>query len=245
MRSSRSILGTGLAVLVVLAFPGAGAQTLDRIVAVVQNDPILESELKAQVQFHIMNNRLDPATPGIQDQVLQSMINEKLIVAKAIIDSVDVSDEEVQQQMDRVIQQRIQQVGSEQKLEEILRDAAQQDQAGVPRRTPEESPRPAVAAATVRRNADQPARSSGVLRVVSRQPAARGRGGRTGAHLRPAQGQRPGAHRGRQQDRRSPRQHPGRRGLRLPCEGLLPGPGFRTTERGSGLGAPRTVRQRV
>jgi peptidyl-prolyl cis-trans isomerase SurA len=118
MRSPRSILGTGLAVLVVLAFPGAGAQTLDRIVAVVQNDPILESELKAQVQFHIMNNRLDPATPGIQDQVLQSMINEKLIVAKAIIDSVEVSDEEVQQQMDRVIQQRIQQVGSEQKLEE-------------------------------------------------------------------------------------------------------------------------------
>jgi peptidyl-prolyl cis-trans isomerase SurA len=46
------------------------------------------------------------------------MINEKLIVAKAIIDSVEVSDEEVQQQMDRVIQQRIQQVGSEQKLEE-------------------------------------------------------------------------------------------------------------------------------
>jgi peptidyl-prolyl cis-trans isomerase SurA len=118
MRSPRSILGTGLAALVVLAFPGAGAQTLDRIVAVVQNDPILESEFKAQVQFYIMNNRLDPATPGIQDQVLQSMINEKLIVAKAIIDSVEVSDEEVQQQMDRVIQQRIQQVGSEQKLEE-------------------------------------------------------------------------------------------------------------------------------
>lgn len=118
MRSSRFIVRIGLAALVVLASRDAGAQTLDRIVAVVQNDPILESELKAQVQFHIMNNRLDPATPGIQDQVLQSMINEKLIVAKAIIDSVEVSDEEVQQQMDRVIQQRIQQVGSEQKLEE-------------------------------------------------------------------------------------------------------------------------------
>ena len=114
----RTIRRAGVTALAALASGIACAQTLDRIVAVVQNDPILESELKAQVQFHIMNNRLDPATPGLQDQVLQSMINEKLIIAKAIEDSVVVSDEEVQQQMDRVIQQRIQQVGSEQRLEE-------------------------------------------------------------------------------------------------------------------------------
>ncbi len=96
----------------------ACAQVLDRIVAVVENDPILESELAAQVQFFIMNNRLDPNTPGLRDQVLQSMINEKLIIAKAIEDSVVVSDEEVQQQLEVAIQSRIQQVGSEARLEE-------------------------------------------------------------------------------------------------------------------------------
>ena len=96
----------------------AGAQVLDRIVAVVENDPILESELAAQVQFFIMNNRLDPKTPGLRDQVLQSMINEKLIIAKAIEDSVVVSDDEVQQQLEAAIQSRIQQVGSEARLEE-------------------------------------------------------------------------------------------------------------------------------
>lgn len=94
------------------------AQVLDRIVAVVENDPILESELAAQVQFFIMNNRLDPKTPGLRDQVLQSMINEKLIIAKAIEDSVVVSDDEVQQQLEAAIQSRIQQVGSEARLEE-------------------------------------------------------------------------------------------------------------------------------
>lgn len=97
----------------------ASAQVLDRIVAVVDNDLILESELNAQLQFFIFNNKLDPATPGLKEQVLQSMINEKLIVAKAIEDSVVVSDEEVQQQLDATIQQRVAQFGSESKLEEM------------------------------------------------------------------------------------------------------------------------------
>lgn len=101
------------------ALQWAGAQSLDRVVAVVVRDAILESEWNAQVQFYALNNRLDPATPGLRDQVLQSMINEKLIVAKAVEDSVTVSDEEVQQQLDHAIQQRIQQAGSEARLEEV------------------------------------------------------------------------------------------------------------------------------
>ncbi len=112
-------LGTGLVLFTLLAAPPSGAQVLDRIVAVVENDPILESDLNAQVQFFAFNNRVDPSTPGLRDQVLQNMINEKLIVAKAIEDSITATDEEVQQQLDAVIQQRIAQAGSEARLEEI------------------------------------------------------------------------------------------------------------------------------
>ncbi|HMK38520.1 MAG TPA: SurA N-terminal domain-containing protein, partial [Bacteroidota bacterium] len=97
----------------------AQAQTLDRVVATVENDLILESELNAQVQFYALNNKVDPATPGLKAQVLQSMINEKLVIAKAIEDSITVTDDEVQQQMDAVIQQRVQQYGSEARLEEM------------------------------------------------------------------------------------------------------------------------------
>lgn len=95
------------------------AQVLDRIVAAVDNDLILESELNAQIQFFAFNNRVDPKAPGLREQVLQSMINEKLLVAKAIEDSVTITDEEVQQQLDATIQQRIAQAGSEQRLEEL------------------------------------------------------------------------------------------------------------------------------
>jgi peptidyl-prolyl cis-trans isomerase SurA len=110
-----------LSFLFILACAVAGlqAQVLDRIVAVVENDPILESELNAQIQFFVLSNRMDPKAPGVRDQVLQSMINEKLIVAKAIEDSVTVTDEEVQQQLETAIQQRVQQVGSEARLEEM------------------------------------------------------------------------------------------------------------------------------
>jgi peptidyl-prolyl cis-trans isomerase SurA len=103
----------------VLAASTSSAQVLDRIVAVVENDLILESELNTQVQFYAFNNRVDAKTPGLRDQVLQTMINEKLIVAKAIADSVTATDEEVQQQLDAVIQQRIAQAGSEARLEEL------------------------------------------------------------------------------------------------------------------------------
>lgn len=97
----------------------AAAQTLDRIVAVVGDEMILESELNAQVQFFLLNNRIDPKTPGLREQVLQTMINEKLIIAKAIEDSVTVSEDEVSQQLDAIIQQRSQAAGGEARLEEL------------------------------------------------------------------------------------------------------------------------------
>ncbi len=97
----------------------APAQILDRVVAVVGDDLILESELNAQVQFFVLNNKVDPNTPGLKEQTLQSMINEKLIVAKAVEDSITVTDEEVQEQLETVIKQRVQQVGSESRLEEL------------------------------------------------------------------------------------------------------------------------------
>jgi peptidyl-prolyl cis-trans isomerase SurA len=106
-------------VLLSLTTTTAQQQVLDRIAAVVDNDVILDSEVNAQVQFLAMNNHLDAKTPGLRDQVLQNMINERLMIAKAVEDSVVVSDDEVQQQLDATIQQRIRQVGSESRLEEL------------------------------------------------------------------------------------------------------------------------------
>lgn len=92
---------------------------LDRIVAVVEREIITESEVNAQVDFFVFNNRIDPATPNLRRQVLESMINDKLILAKAVEESVMVSDDEVTQQLNALIEQRALQVGGERRLEEL------------------------------------------------------------------------------------------------------------------------------
>ena len=97
----------------------AQKKSLDRIVAVVDNEIIVESELNAQVEFFVFNNRIDSVTPDLKKRVLDGMITDKLILAKAIEDSVTVSDDEVQQQLDDVVRQRVLQAGSEKKLEEM------------------------------------------------------------------------------------------------------------------------------
>lgn len=108
--------------LTIILFSSTVAQkrTLDRIVAVVGKEIVLESDLQQQIEFYVMNDRVDPETPGLRNQVLDMLINEKLIVAKAIDDTnVVVTEDEVTQQLETILQQNIQQVGSEQKLEEI------------------------------------------------------------------------------------------------------------------------------
>ncbi|MBU2636618.1 MAG: SurA N-terminal domain-containing protein, partial [Bacteroidetes bacterium] len=71
---------------------------LDRIVAIVDKEIIVESELNQQVDFFVSNNKVDPNTPGLKQQVLDVMINEKLILARAIEDTnVFVTEDEVTQ----------------------------------------------------------------------------------------------------------------------------------------------------
>src|SRR5438552_2416362 len=83
----------------VLWAPGvADGQTavIDRIVAVVGKEPILLSDLNAQSEFYALNNHVDPNTPALKQQVLDAMINEKLILAKALEDTtITVREEEV------------------------------------------------------------------------------------------------------------------------------------------------------
>ncbi|HEY6950776.1 MAG TPA: peptidylprolyl isomerase [Bacteroidota bacterium] len=104
---------------IVLGFGLLHAQTvLDRIVAVVDKEIITESELNERLAFYAYQNKLDPATPGLKRQLLDNMIAEKLILAQAIIDSVQVTDEEVSQALDQQIQRLERQFGSDKAIEE-------------------------------------------------------------------------------------------------------------------------------
>lgn len=96
------------------------AQTpLDRIIAVVDKEIITESELNDRVTLLAMQNRIDAKSPDLRKQVLEGMITEKLILAQAIIDSIEVSDDDVSRTLDQQVQNFIRQVGSEARVEQI------------------------------------------------------------------------------------------------------------------------------
>jgi len=91
---------------------------LDKIAAVVDNEIIMKSELEYQVNYMIAQKKLNPNNPDIQKQVLNSMIEEKLLYAQALIDSVSVSDEEVTRQVEYQLTVLTQQYGSREKIEQ-------------------------------------------------------------------------------------------------------------------------------
>lgn len=93
-------------------------QSLDRIIAVVDREVITESDLNFTVQQLAVQNRLDPKSTELRDRVLDGMINDKLVLAQAIEDSVIVTDEEVTERLEQQISRMVYQVGGQEKLEE-------------------------------------------------------------------------------------------------------------------------------
>lgn len=96
-----------------------GQEVLDRVVAVVDNEIILQSELDFQAGVFATQRQVDVNTPGLKKQILNSMIDEKLIYAQAELDSINVTDDEINQRIDYQINMFTQQYGSVANIEKI------------------------------------------------------------------------------------------------------------------------------
>lgn len=111
MRSLKYIISASLIVLafVVKAQPLAG-QSIESIVAKVDNEIILKSELEyTYLQVGSQNPYVAPE--DLRCQVLETLIINKLLVAKAAIDSIVVDEAQVNDQLDRRMQFLMQQFG--------------------------------------------------------------------------------------------------------------------------------------
>lgn len=90
-------------------------QIIDKIVAKVDNYIVLKSEVdKTYLEFL---SRGQTASGDIKCQIFESMVMDKVMVAKAEIDSVIVLDEEVDSNLDRRFQIMVAQVGSAEEIE--------------------------------------------------------------------------------------------------------------------------------
>ncbi len=100
-------------------------QLIDRIVAVVDDEIILQSEVQQYAYFEAVNQKIDlekdkTAYQALEKRILESLINQKILLAQAKVDSIVVQESQVDQALDQQIQQRIDQAGGEEALEKIL-----------------------------------------------------------------------------------------------------------------------------
>jgi peptidyl-prolyl cis-trans isomerase SurA len=94
---------------------------VDKIIAKVNDYIILKSDLEKAMQRALENNNQQPLPPEARCQILQGLIINKMLVAKAEIDSVTVSETEVNNNLDRRMAYFEQQYGSLQKIEQAYK----------------------------------------------------------------------------------------------------------------------------
>lgn len=94
-------------------------EVIDRIVAVIDNEIILQSELDFQVSIFASQRGMDPKSPELKRQILNSMIDEKLVYAQAELDSIVITDAEIDQRIEYQIQVLKQQYGTIENIEKM------------------------------------------------------------------------------------------------------------------------------
>lgn len=92
-------------------------EVVDQIVAVVDEEIILKSELEFQVAMFASQRNLDASDPKIKQELLNKLIEDKLLYAQALLDTIEVSDDDVNNQLDQVIAYYTNQYGSKERLE--------------------------------------------------------------------------------------------------------------------------------
>lgn len=130
-RISRRLASLSLFVLgAILALPhtshaqlgisrATGQQILDGIIVKVDNQIILRSDVESIMAQEQARAQGKPLPPDLRCKILQSLVLNKLMIARAEVDSVTVTDAQVSSELDRRMNYFVQQVGSEKKLEEM------------------------------------------------------------------------------------------------------------------------------
>lgn len=89
----------------------------DKVIGIVDDRIILLSEIEAQYLQNTYQTS-QPIPPEYKCELLNAALTEKLMVAQAILDSVEVTDEQVENEMERRVRAFANVAGSLEKLEE-------------------------------------------------------------------------------------------------------------------------------
>ncbi len=109
------LLLAGMA-LWVHAAAGQGG-TIDQVAATVGNRIILKSDIETQYQQYISQGNYPDSF--LKCRIIDQLLYTKLLLNQAVLDSVEVNDAEVQDKLDRNLDFYMEQLGSQEKLEEF------------------------------------------------------------------------------------------------------------------------------
>ncbi len=94
-------------------------QVVDKVVAVVGQNIILQSEIENQYMQYRLNG-LSGSGQAIRCQILEDLLLQKLMLNQAEMDSITVTDDQVEAEMNERMRYFIARMGSQEKLEEYF-----------------------------------------------------------------------------------------------------------------------------
>ena len=115
MQLKRTVLVTLLLFTLIPISQAQNGKLIDQVVAVVGDKKILQSDIESQrMQFRARG--MD--SENLRCDLLKELISQKLLLIQAEIDSLEVSENQVESQLDMRLRYFIRQIGSREKLEE-------------------------------------------------------------------------------------------------------------------------------
>jgi peptidyl-prolyl cis-trans isomerase SurA len=114
-----------------LLLPAGAQQMIDGIAAIVGNEIVLRSEVDQYVQSYIIQNKINIRNDSeklkqLQNDILARLVEQKIMLTKAEEDTILADEREVNRRVEEQIRYLVQQVGSEDKLEEAFQSPMKQ-----------------------------------------------------------------------------------------------------------------------
>ncbi len=112
---------SGIVVAVLLFFGApvlAQVQSLDKIAAVVGGTIVLQSDIEMQYAQYLAQG--NPEDLDVKCTILQQILSQKLLAQQAVIDSVAVTEDQIDSEIDRRLRAMTARAGGQERLEQFL-----------------------------------------------------------------------------------------------------------------------------
>ena len=93
------------------------SQVIDKVVAVVGSNIILQSDIEEQYMQYRLQGGMKGSASSIRCEILEDLLFRKLMLNQAELDSITVTDEQIDSEVERYVRYYISQLGSVEKLE--------------------------------------------------------------------------------------------------------------------------------